>query len=322
MTTQLLTIFTRTPLHVGAGASVGAVDQPVIRERHTRFPVIPGSALKGVLADLFMDKEEVQKVERKDKDGNVTGHDHIRIKERNAWILFGDNSNKNGAAHNGALLVGESKLLAFPVRSAKGCFAFVTCPLALERFNRDTGLGIPIPQISTNESIAVLQDTVLTINGSVILEEYPLNLEKSRWTIGKDSPLKCLSDDAAWLGDKDDADFGKRLAVISDELFQYFVENDCEIAQHNRIDDEKGVVEGGALFNQENVPSEAMFYCVMYAKDYVAAESEKNLSAKQVMKVLEDRLNAEGKLLQIGADITTGLGWCSVKIQDCGKKSK
>ena len=56
MTTKLLTIFTRTPLHVGAGSSVGAVDQPIFRERHTRFPVIPGSALKGVLADLFMEE--------------------------------------------------------------------------------------------------------------------------------------------------------------------------------------------------------------------------------------------------------------------------
>ena len=315
METEILSIFTRTPLHVGAGSSVGVVDQPIIRERHTRFPVIPGSSLKGVLADLFMEGEDVQKVERKDKNGNVTGHDFIRIKEGDAWRLFGDNSNKNGSAHNGSLFIGESKLLAFPVRSAKGCFAFVTCPLALERFKRDTGSVIDIPHISTNESVAVLQNSVLTINESVILEEYPLNLEKSRWSIKADSPLKSLSDDAAWLGEKDGADFGNRLAVISDELFQYFVENDCEIAQHNRIDDEKGVVEGGALFNQENVPSEAMFYCVMNAKDYVAAEPVKNLSAKQVLKVLEDRLNAEGNLLQIGADITTGLGWCSVKLR-------
>nr|MBP7373092.1 hypothetical protein [Opitutaceae bacterium] len=42
MTTKLLYLFTRTPLHVGAGSSVGAIDQPIIRERHTGFPVIPG----------------------------------------------------------------------------------------------------------------------------------------------------------------------------------------------------------------------------------------------------------------------------------------
>lgn len=53
MQTKIMSIFTRTPLHVGCGSSVGAVDQPVVRERHTGYPVIPGSAIKGVLADLW-----------------------------------------------------------------------------------------------------------------------------------------------------------------------------------------------------------------------------------------------------------------------------
>ncbi|MBI4025772.1 MAG: hypothetical protein HY360_12380 [Verrucomicrobia bacterium] len=46
MISKQLIILTRTPLHVGAGSSVGAIDQPVMRERHTGFPIIPGSALK------------------------------------------------------------------------------------------------------------------------------------------------------------------------------------------------------------------------------------------------------------------------------------
>jgi hypothetical protein len=32
MQTKVLYLFTRTPLHVGAGSSVGAIDQPVQRE--------------------------------------------------------------------------------------------------------------------------------------------------------------------------------------------------------------------------------------------------------------------------------------------------
>ena len=55
MTSRLLYLFTRTPLHVGAGASVGAIDQPIVRERPTGLPIIPGSSLKGVLADLWAD---------------------------------------------------------------------------------------------------------------------------------------------------------------------------------------------------------------------------------------------------------------------------
>ncbi|MCX6916527.1 MAG: RAMP superfamily CRISPR-associated protein, partial [Verrucomicrobia bacterium] len=49
----ILYLFTRTPLHVGAGASVGAIDQPVQRERHTGFPIIPASSLKGTFADQW-----------------------------------------------------------------------------------------------------------------------------------------------------------------------------------------------------------------------------------------------------------------------------
>ena len=55
--TRILYLFTRTPLHVGAGSSVGAIDQPVQRERHTGFPVIPASSLKGSFADQLNDAE-------------------------------------------------------------------------------------------------------------------------------------------------------------------------------------------------------------------------------------------------------------------------
>ncbi|MDA1278093.1 MAG: RAMP superfamily CRISPR-associated protein [Verrucomicrobia bacterium] len=46
-------LFTRTPLHIGAGASVGAIDQPIQRERHTGFPIIPATGLKGSFADQW-----------------------------------------------------------------------------------------------------------------------------------------------------------------------------------------------------------------------------------------------------------------------------
>ena len=96
----------------------------------------------------------------------------------------------------------------------------------------------------------------------------------------------------------------KRLAVVSDELFQHFVENACEIANHNRIDDETGVVANGALFSQENVPSETLFYSVV------------NVMESTHLDMLDTKLNAEGHLLQVGADITTGLGWCTVALKE------
>lgn len=271
MTTKILSLFTRTPLHVGAGASVGAVDQPIVRERHTRFPVIPGSSLKGVLADLFLDESKQQTA-----DG---------------MKLFGTIDKA------GSLLIGESKILAFPVRSAKNGFAWVSCPTVLNRFARDTGKTVPVPSFGPNDTNRVYSAEALVLGGAnVVLEEYPLSVA-GPLPDGLAEAVGTLSGDAVW------SELPSKLAVVSDELFQYFAENACEIAQHNRIDDKTGTVSDRALFNQENVPSETLFYCVVNAKNADDIAS------------LETKLLDEQGLVQIGADATTGLGWCSVKLQ-------
>ncbi|MGL4853808.1 MAG: RAMP superfamily CRISPR-associated protein, partial [Lentisphaeria bacterium] len=50
-------LFAKSPVHVGAGNSVGVVDSPIMRERHTKTPIIPGSSLKGVISDLWNDED-------------------------------------------------------------------------------------------------------------------------------------------------------------------------------------------------------------------------------------------------------------------------
>ncbi len=289
MTTKLMTIFTRTPLHVGAGSSVGAVDSPIIRERHTQFPVIPGSSIKGVLADLWNDWVN------RDENGKPTRNPEGKE-------LFGREENKKTEeeAKAGSLLIGEGKLLAFPVRSAKGCFAWITCPLALNRFLRDSGRGIKLPKEACPESeTEVVAANGLCINGSVVFEEYPLE-NKADGSYQEILPyISDLCEDPLWR-----EELSKRFAILSDDMFTYFVKNACEIAQHNRINDETGVVDDGALFNQENVPSEALFYSVINFKS-----SDDEIAVKT-------KLDSEKNLLQIGANATTGLGWCSVALKE------
>ncbi len=282
MTTQLLTLFTRTPLHVGAGASVGAVDQPVVRERHTRFPVIPGSALKGVLADLWLERNEKGEIVRSQEGKDLFGFDEKQTKEN--------------PGHAGSLYIGESKLLAFPVRSAKGCFAWITCPTALRRFDREKNAKLPLNRLPTAAMDAMVSDALMLGEGKAAFEEYVVSA-KGRPDDAIVKALAELSSDPLWS-----SGLGDKLAIVSDELFQYFAENACEIAQHNRINDETHVVDDGALFNQENVPSEAMFYSVLRS----------NVDGD--FKKLSDKLDSVGKVVQVGADITTGLGWCSVAL--------
>lgn len=284
MTTKTLHIFTRTPLHVGAGSSVGAIDQPVIRERHTGFPVIPGSAIKGVISDLWTRDQTA------DKNGKT-----VMIRSDAAKRLFGSEDAHN--ASSGTLLIGEAKLLAFPVRSAKGCFAWLTCPLALARFFRDTGKpATTLPAFKTEEALIASGTTLAFTNNKVIFEEYPLATVGNIPAVITDALMPAVADEV-WK------DLPAHLAVISDELFSYFAVNACEIAQHIRIDDEKGTVAKGALFSQENVPSETLFYAPVHAKDASALDQ------------LVAKLTETENLLQLGADATTGLGWCSVNLR-------
>ena len=276
MKAKSLVLFTRTPLHVGAGASVGIVDQPIIRESHTGYPVIPGTSLKGVLADLWNGELENKK----------------RMKNSDVELLFGSDEAKEAKA--GKLLIGESKVVAFPVRSAKGGFAWVTCPLTLGRLYRDLGLDHGKIEIKSESCCAADE---LKLGDSVIFEEYCLKTEGGlQADILK--TLTDLCDDSLWR-----SEVASHLAIVSDEMFKYFVENACEIAQHVKIDDETGTAKDGGLFNQENVPAETLFFTVLYE------------NADGCFEKLEDKLKIVNNLIQIGADATTGLGWCSVNLK-------
>ncbi len=276
-----MSIFTRTPMHVGAGSSVGVVDLPIIRERHTSFPVIPGSSLKGVLADLWNG-------ELKDKK---------REKDTDLYKLFGSDDASN--AQIGNLLVGEGQLAVFPVRSAKGGFAWLTCPLALGRLAREIGQNFKLDMLMEDECWAT--DDV-AIDGQVILEEYCVKQSRNRIPDDVLKALGDLSEDELWKGE-----LAKHLVIVSDDMFKYFVENTCEIAQHVKIDDELNTAEKRGLFNQENVPAETMFVAMMVER------------GENALQILADRLKEENNLLQIGADATTGLGWCTVALKELGK---
>lgn len=281
MKKQIFAIFTRTPLHVGAGNSVGAIDSPVMRERHTRIPIIPGSSLKGVLADLWNDENF-----KRNSDGEK---------------LFGKTDSKEAKA--GQLLVGESRVLAFPVRSAKGSFAWISCPLALRRLERDADVELNVDQFDgLREDQCWAASDEITLNGSrVVLEEYQFScLKKEISAIAE--KLAELGADPVWK------EVEKQLVIVNDEMFSYFVEQTCEVVTRIRVGDDSGTVIPGALFNQEQVPSETMFYTVL------GAEDRKDLSASDALRKVQERLESVGNILQIGGDETIGLGYCTVTL--------
>lgn len=266
-------LFTRTPLHVGAGHSVGYVDLPIQREAHTCIPIVPGSSLKGVLRD----RDEFDEATK-------------------AW-LFGKGAGGTDGGAAGALLIGEARVLAFPVRSAKGSFAWITCPLALHRAKRDGVLPhLSVPSNPPDAQVLFPSSSLLALDERVVLEEYTFTRAGDLPQGLGDAFRQLLPDDPVW------AEVASRLVILSDGMMSFFVQSACEIAQHVAIADETGTAKEGALFNQENCPSETLFYGV------IAAQKINGKPAEDAVKKLAE-LN--GRPLQIGGSETTGLGWCT-----------
>ncbi|MGF1531110.1 MAG: type III-B CRISPR module RAMP protein Cmr4 [Puniceicoccaceae bacterium] len=257
MQTSILYLFTRTPLHLGAGSSVGTVDKPVQRERHTGFPIIPGSSIKGVVRDFFQVKDSQSKA-------------------------FGWAAAQGESGQAGAISFSEAKLLLFPVRSARGAFALTTSPLALGRFKRDAKIHLDLPAVpSPGECLSGGSVSIKKTNTTgCILEEFVF---KSTGNFPKDWAsiiTKVLDDDI--LNSAAD-----RLVYLSDEDFAYLAQNACQVMQHNCIDPETGTVKNKLLFNEEVVPSETLFYSSIQYPQNNESSTNETIESLKTEKLLQ-----------------------------------
>src|SRR5205814_1973237 len=104
--TALLFLHAQTSLHPGSGTALGTVDLPGQRERHTQWPTIPGSALKGILRDRCREKAR-ERHEGSRKKANE--------EDKELVAAFGPGKVDDSNAHAGALSVTDARILAFPV---------------------------------------------------------------------------------------------------------------------------------------------------------------------------------------------------------------
>jgi CRISPR type III-B/RAMP module RAMP protein Cmr4 len=152
----VLFLYTETPLHAGSGSSVAAVDLPIQRERHTQYPMIQGSGVKGAIRDLAEDrygitaiKREIRCIKEKLQNSNPSEKEDLKkwmeelSKELDQRMIpielvFGP---EDGDRHGGALSFTDARILLFPVRSLKGVFAWITCPDVLSRLKKEAALA-------------------------------------------------------------------------------------------------------------------------------------------------------------------------------------
>ena len=311
----LLGLHAQTALHPGAGTALGTVDLPVQRERHTHWPTIAGSALKGILRDACrnhiagaedLENEELVNAQRQPHRPRERADNTLALA-----TLFGPPTG-DSSEFAGAVSVTDARLLAFPVRSLRGVFAWVSCPAALERLQRDAelaGLNCPVQSFAVGRERAVAaSDCPCLIDDRLVLEEFEFTRESRLLTPALLDWLAehLLPDTPAYQATR--ARFRRQLVVLCDDDFTHFARHASEVCARVGLDYETKTVKSGALFYQEFLPAETLFYAVVLAH---ASRSRRQAGAEQVLAEVKRMLPP---VLQVGGDETTGKGFCGVRL--------
>lgn len=279
----VLGLYTETPLHCGAESTAGYVDLPIQRERHSRYPVIPGSTLKGVLRD------------------ELKGAAGIEVDK-----VFGSAD----AQSPGSVSFGDGVLAAFPVRSSRAPFHWVTCPYALERVLRLLGDARRVPSPPEGQAWG-------RCAGRVLLEELLVEVQEKPELFGPAPQNGSAAVAARLLSLLPETGFGylrqllpERLLILTDQDFQELVETATEVVTRIKLNalgttknltDEEAAAAGitdpydkqGNMFVEELVPPETLFAAPLRAVEPPPALT-RALAATAVLRVGGDETIGRG----------------------------
>ncbi len=282
---RLCLLYALTSIHAGAGQALKAVDLPIQRERHTAWPMVQASGIKGALRDWC---EKAWK-----KNG---------FNEELVECIFG-RAGEESSNWAGAVTVTDARLLFFPVRSNMAPFVHVTCPAVLKRFKEDLALlGKEL-----KASFEVERERFVPLKGDfpdkqIILED--MLVSKENQNVSKFDDL--LNPYLNWL---------EKAILISDEVFGFLVRTATEVQAHIAIDDTTGTAKDGSLRYQEYLPADSVLYFLAFFSadrkpDSKCKEKGTRLLANDVAALVT---KAVATHLQIGGDFTLGKGICKVK---------
>ena len=297
MKNMLFSIRSLSSVHCGVGQGTNDIDLPTARHAVSGHPLIPGSSLKGVLKDEFLGG----------KYYNEASRDKVRA------LFGGDPTDSDSYAS--AISVGDANLIALPVRSNFGTFAYLASTYTLQVF-KDLCMRIgktdcpPIPVFGQvdphngNYKVAVTTDSVLCAPNTqnVYLEELDL--------VG-DASLKGACDKwadllaAHFFADEEGQNlFKKRFAIVDDNALNFLTETALPVDAHIAIDDATGCVKDGALWYEETMSSETLLAGI------ISVDRSFNPNLAAITDDLASLISSQKSLyIQIGGKATTGKGF-------------
>lgn len=296
---SIVLMYALSPCHAGSGSSMGVVDLPIQRERHTNWPVIQASGVKGAFRanfDLFKN--------------NIADDDKAQIQqfEKLTDSIFGSSSSKasDKSGYAGSFSISDAKILAYPMRSNAAPFVWITCPAILKRLIKDVlfiGKAAPVFVWKDIETLLSGDNTgskAFKLHGSfgehkdILLEDYQVRLESDN------SPIAGLQQLVSEYMIS-----AERLLLVSDEVFDYGVSDCTQITAKISIDSTTGTTLDGSLRYQEELPADTIMYSVVCwgdtknsIEDQLKAETIKKFICEQVIE----------KYIQIAGDETLGRG--------------
>jgi CRISPR-associated protein Cmr4 len=278
---SILRMYAVTPCHAGCGASQGVVDLPIQRERHTQWPMIQASGMKGAIRAHFERYKDNVKIDEAQKQLNSLTE-----------LIFGSEK----ADHAGSLSVSDAKILAFPMRSNISPFVWITCPAVLRRLNKDL-------RFLDRKSIANLSDldklgktdawcAFGKFTEPVLLEDMQVNVKDGTAIASALASLMGVFD------------LSERLLIVHDEIFTYGVTSCTQVMAQIKIDQSRGTTQDGSLRYQEELPADTLLYTVMLWGP--SREENSRLSAETIASYV--RNDVMSSHLQVGGDETLGRG--------------
>lgn len=288
MDARILYLHALSPVHTGTGQAVDVIDLPVARETATNWPYIPGSSIKGVLRAQC-------------DPGREATEEYARFEE-----AFGPTTER-ASEGAGALLFADGRLLCLPVQSLYGTFAWVSSPLALDRYRRDHGAaGLTMPPAAgvtaiDDGQIALSAVAAIAEGGTVYLHDLDLRVQQVDLAPLARHIAGAVFADPVWHDH-----FLARFGIVSDTTFSFLAQMGTEVSARIQIDNDKKTVKNGALWYEEAIPAESIFTAPLLAAP------RRGKSADPYYALVQERT---GGLVQIGGHASVGRGLMALRLE-------